>query len=259
MGSAPPHRAVCAAVAEADGRGNIAFHIEPYTRLRCPDSPIFSSRRNPPGTADARLFENRGRVLAERTFFVVREGQGRLKPQLLLAGWLPRGAPPRVTARRTGVLSRATLFPAASRCPPSSRATRRGSATSQPPRSFSQHVIGVSRVTPSVGNVTFDGTGANEDLSLEQIPDNSDVAAGGDGAQRRRGPASRFVRGRGAAGSPSAPRSPAPPGAPELPSGRSIPTFEFPRDGAEAIDARLSRSQRECFAERPECSYLSSL
>src|SRR5262249_60349457 len=39
---------------------------------------------------------------------------------------------------------------------------------------FSQHVIGVPQVTPSVGNVTFDGPGANEGFGLEQITGNSD-------------------------------------------------------------------------------------
>jgi len=39
---------------------------------------------------------------------------------------------------------------------------------------FSQHVIGVPQVTPSVGNVTFDGPGADEDFGLELITGNSD-------------------------------------------------------------------------------------
>ncbi len=34
---------------------------------------------------------------------------------------------------------------------------------------FSQHVVGVPQVTPSTGNVTFDGPGGNEDFGLEQI------------------------------------------------------------------------------------------
>lgn len=34
---------------------------------------------------------------------------------------------------------------------------------------FSQHVIGVPQVAPSVGNVVFDGPGADEDFGLEQI------------------------------------------------------------------------------------------
>lgn len=39
---------------------------------------------------------------------------------------------------------------------------------------FSQHVIGVPQVMPSVGNVTFDGPGANEDFGLEQVTGNPD-------------------------------------------------------------------------------------
>ena len=34
---------------------------------------------------------------------------------------------------------------------------------------FRQHVIGVPQIAPSVGNVTFDGPGANEDFGLEQV------------------------------------------------------------------------------------------
>jgi cytochrome c peroxidase len=34
---------------------------------------------------------------------------------------------------------------------------------------FQQHVIGVPQLAPSVGNVTFDGPGANEDFGLEQV------------------------------------------------------------------------------------------
>ena len=34
---------------------------------------------------------------------------------------------------------------------------------------FTQHVIGVPQIAPSVGNVTFDGPGQNEDFGLEQI------------------------------------------------------------------------------------------
>ncbi|MGH7752368.1 MAG: hypothetical protein ACREN5_06100, partial [Gemmatimonadales bacterium] len=34
---------------------------------------------------------------------------------------------------------------------------------------FEQHVLGVPQVAPSVGNVTFDGPGANEDFGEEQI------------------------------------------------------------------------------------------
>jgi len=38
---------------------------------------------------------------------------------------------------------------------------------------FSQHVIGVPQIAPSVGNVTFDGPGHNEDFGLEQVTGNS--------------------------------------------------------------------------------------
>ena len=38
---------------------------------------------------------------------------------------------------------------------------------------FSQHVIGVPQIAPSVGNVTFDGPGQNEDFGLEQVTGNS--------------------------------------------------------------------------------------
>ncbi len=37
---------------------------------------------------------------------------------------------------------------------------------------FRQHVIGVPQIVPSVGNVTFDGPGANEDFGLEQVTGN---------------------------------------------------------------------------------------
>ncbi len=38
---------------------------------------------------------------------------------------------------------------------------------------FSQHVIGVPQVVPSIGNVPFDGPGANEDFGLEQVTGNA--------------------------------------------------------------------------------------
>jgi cytochrome c peroxidase len=38
---------------------------------------------------------------------------------------------------------------------------------------FQQHVIGVPQVAPSVGNVTFDGAGSNEDFGLEQVTGSS--------------------------------------------------------------------------------------
>ena len=38
---------------------------------------------------------------------------------------------------------------------------------------FRQHVIGVPQVVPSFGNVTFNGTAANEDFGLEQVTGNS--------------------------------------------------------------------------------------
>ena len=38
---------------------------------------------------------------------------------------------------------------------------------------FEEHVIGVPQIVPSVGNVTFDGPGANEDFGLEQVTGNS--------------------------------------------------------------------------------------
>ncbi|HEU4432247.1 MAG TPA: cytochrome c peroxidase [Pyrinomonadaceae bacterium] len=38
---------------------------------------------------------------------------------------------------------------------------------------FSQHVIGVPQIAPTVGNVPFDGPGQNEDFGLEQITGNS--------------------------------------------------------------------------------------
>jgi cytochrome c peroxidase len=34
---------------------------------------------------------------------------------------------------------------------------------------FREHVAGIPQVAPSVGNVTFDGPGANEDFGLEQV------------------------------------------------------------------------------------------
>ena len=37
---------------------------------------------------------------------------------------------------------------------------------------FKQHVIGVPQIAPSVGNVTFDGPGQNEDFGLEQVTGN---------------------------------------------------------------------------------------
>ena len=38
---------------------------------------------------------------------------------------------------------------------------------------FSQHVAGVPQIAPSVGNVTFDGPGQNEDFGLEQVTGDS--------------------------------------------------------------------------------------
>ena len=38
---------------------------------------------------------------------------------------------------------------------------------------FQQHVIGVPQIAPTIGNVTFDGPGQNEDFGLEQITGNS--------------------------------------------------------------------------------------
>ena len=38
---------------------------------------------------------------------------------------------------------------------------------------FRQHVAGIPQIVPSVGNVTFDGPGANEDFGLEQVTGNS--------------------------------------------------------------------------------------
>ena len=38
---------------------------------------------------------------------------------------------------------------------------------------FNQHVIGVPQIAPSIGNVTFDGPGHNEDFGLEQVTGNS--------------------------------------------------------------------------------------
>lgn len=37
---------------------------------------------------------------------------------------------------------------------------------------FKQHVAGIPQLTPSIGNVTFDGPGANEDFGLEQVTGN---------------------------------------------------------------------------------------
>ena len=37
---------------------------------------------------------------------------------------------------------------------------------------FRQHVAGIPQIAPSVGNVTFDGPGANEDFGLEQVTGN---------------------------------------------------------------------------------------
>lgn len=39
---------------------------------------------------------------------------------------------------------------------------------------FTQHVIGVPQVVPAVGNLPFDGPGANEDFGLEQVTGNPD-------------------------------------------------------------------------------------
>ena len=38
---------------------------------------------------------------------------------------------------------------------------------------FQMHVAGIPQIAPSVGNVTFDGPGANEDFGLEQISGNA--------------------------------------------------------------------------------------
>jgi cytochrome c peroxidase len=38
---------------------------------------------------------------------------------------------------------------------------------------FSQHVIGVPQIAPSVGNVPFDGPAQNEDFGLEQVSGNA--------------------------------------------------------------------------------------
>ena len=37
---------------------------------------------------------------------------------------------------------------------------------------FRQHVAGIPQITPALGNVTFDGPGANEDFGLEQVTGN---------------------------------------------------------------------------------------
>jgi len=39
---------------------------------------------------------------------------------------------------------------------------------------FAAHVVGVPQIAPLSGNVTFDGSGANEDFGLEQITGNPD-------------------------------------------------------------------------------------
>jgi cytochrome c peroxidase len=39
---------------------------------------------------------------------------------------------------------------------------------------FRQHVIGVPQIVPALGNVVFDGPGANEDFGLEQVTGNPD-------------------------------------------------------------------------------------
>lgn len=38
---------------------------------------------------------------------------------------------------------------------------------------FAQHVIGIPQIAPAIGNVTFDGPGANEDFGLEQVTGDS--------------------------------------------------------------------------------------
>ena len=38
---------------------------------------------------------------------------------------------------------------------------------------FRQHVAGIPQISPSIGNVTFDGPGANEDFGLEQVTGNA--------------------------------------------------------------------------------------
>ncbi|HEX6285110.1 MAG TPA: hypothetical protein VFZ71_09560, partial [Pyrinomonadaceae bacterium] len=38
---------------------------------------------------------------------------------------------------------------------------------------FRQHVAGVPQIAPAIGNVTFDGPGANEDFGLEQVTGNA--------------------------------------------------------------------------------------
>jgi cytochrome c peroxidase len=37
---------------------------------------------------------------------------------------------------------------------------------------FRQHVVGVPQIVPTIGNVTFDGAGHNEDFGLEQVSGN---------------------------------------------------------------------------------------
>ena len=49
------------------------------------------------------------------------------------------------------------------------RATPVAGASNEMFSDFREHVIGVPQVAPSVGNVTFDGPGANEDFGLEQV------------------------------------------------------------------------------------------
>src|SRR6185436_8867060 len=38
---------------------------------------------------------------------------------------------------------------------------------------FRMHVAGIPQIAPAIGNVTFDGPGANEDFGLEQVTGNS--------------------------------------------------------------------------------------
>ena len=48
-----------------------------------------------------------------------------------------------------------------------------GGASNEMFSDFREHVIGVPQVVPSVGNVAFDGPGANEDFGLEQVTGNA--------------------------------------------------------------------------------------
>jgi cytochrome c peroxidase len=48
-----------------------------------------------------------------------------------------------------------------------------GGASNEMFSDFKEHVIGVPQIAPSLGNVTFDGPGGNEDFGLEQITGNS--------------------------------------------------------------------------------------